>query len=205
VRKVGLLPIIYTHPPATVLFLITCLVWLVPEMTAMHRQMAKVARNVDLIQDKGSLLVLLTLQWIGLALNFLFAWLLPAAAIPWQPASFYFAGEVAILLGVALRWISIRVLGASFTRDVAVSPDQPVVQHGPYRLIRHPAYTGTLLTMLGVGLVVTNWASLTVLLLCVFLGHLYRVRIEEQALVRTIGQPYVEYMRRTKRFIPWVF
>jgi protein-S-isoprenylcysteine O-methyltransferase Ste14 len=86
-----------------------------------------------------------------------------------------------------------------------VSPDQQVVQHGPYRLIRHPAYTGTFLTMLGVGLVVTNWASLICLLLCVFFGHIYRVNIEEQALIQTIGQPYIEYMRRTKRFIPRVY
>ena len=59
--------------------------------------------------------------------------------------------------------------------------------------------------MLGVGLAMTNWASLVALLLCVFLGHIYRVRIEEKTLVRMIGEPYIEYMRRTKRFIPWVY
>jgi len=83
--------------------------------------------------------------------------------------------------------------------------DQQVIQLGPYRYIRHPAYSGTFLTMLGVGLVTTNWASLIVLLLFVFLGHIQRVRVEEKAMIRTIGQPYIEYMRRTKRFIPWVF
>jgi len=31
------------------------------------------------------------------------------------------------------------------------------------------------------------------------------VRVEEKVLVQTLGQPYVDYMRRTKRFIPWVF
>jgi protein-S-isoprenylcysteine O-methyltransferase Ste14 len=51
----------------------------------------------------------------------------------------------------------------------------------------------------------TNWASLLALLLCVFAGHFYRVRIEEKALIRTIGQPYIEYMRRTRRFIPLLF
>ncbi len=167
--------------------------------------MAKVSRNADLIQDRGSLVILLGLQWTGLALNFLLAWLLPAAAISWQRTALFFVGETCILLGVALRWYAIRVLGRFFTRDVAVSPDQQVVQRGPYRLIRHPAYSGTFLTMLGVGLAMTNWASLICLLALVFLGHFYRVRIEEKALIRTIGQPYLEYMRRTRRFIPWVF
>lgn len=200
-----MLPLIYTHPAAAILFLVTCLVWLVPETVNMRRQMGKVSRKADSIQDRSSLVVLLGLQWTGLALNFLLAWLLPSAAIPWQPTGLFFLGLSAILLGVALRWYAIAVLGRYFTRDVVVSHDQSVVQRGPYRLIRHPAYSGTFLTMLGVGLAVTNWASLTALLLCVFLGHIYRVSIEEKALIRTIGQPYVEYMRRTKRFIPWVY
>jgi len=52
---------------------------------------------------------------------------------------------------------------------------------------------------------VANWASLVALLLCVLSGHLYRVSVEERALSQTIGQPYVEYMHGTKRFIPLVF
>jgi protein-S-isoprenylcysteine O-methyltransferase Ste14 len=200
-----LLPLIYTSPAAAGLFLITCLVWLVPEMAGMRRQMAKISRKAEIIQDRGSLVILLGLQWAGLALNFLLAWLVPAAAIPWQRTGLFFLGLIAMLLGVGLRWYAIRALGGYFTRDVVVSNDQPVIQHGPYHFIRHPAYTGTFLTMLGVGLVMTNWASLIVLLLCVFLGHIHRVSVEEKALIRTIGQPYIEYTRHTKRFIPWVY
>ncbi len=199
------MPLIYTNGTATGLFLATCLVWLIPEVAGMRRQMAKVSRKTGFIRDHGSLAILLAFQWTGLALNFFLAWWLPSAAISWQRTGLFFLGETAILLGVALRWSAIRQLGGYFTRDVAVSSDQHVVQEGLYRLIRHPAYSGTFLTMLGVGLVVTNWASLASLLAFVFLGHLYRVAVEEKALVQTIGQPYLEYMRRTKRFIPWVF
>ena len=200
-----MLPLIYTNPAAAGLFLVACLIWLVPEAAGTHRQMGKVSRNADLIQDRGSFVILVGLQWTGLALNFLIAWLLPVASIHWQRTALFFLGLTIIILGVALRWYAIGVLGRYFTRDVVVSREQPVIQHGPYRLIRHPAYSGTFLTMLGVGLAVTNWASLISLLICVFLGHMYRVRIEEKALIRTIGQPYSEYMRHTKRFIPWVF
>src|SRR2546430_12693445 len=97
------------------------------------------------------------------------------------------------------------MVGGCFPRDDAVSADQQVVQAGPYRYIRHPACSGTFLTMLGVGLAVATWASLVALLLCVLSGHLYRVSVEERALSQTIGQPYVEYMHGTKRFIPLVF
>lgn len=148
--------------------------------------------------------ILIGLFWSGVALNFLFGWLFPVAALSWHRTALFFVGVTLILLGVALRWYAIWTLGAYFTRDVAVSTDQKVVQTGPYRFIRHPSYSGTFLTMLGVGLAMTNWASLVALFLCVFSGHLYRVSIEEKALIKIIGQPYIEYMHYTKRFIPWV-
>jgi protein-S-isoprenylcysteine O-methyltransferase Ste14 len=149
--------------------------------------------------------ILIGLQWVGLALNFLLAGLFPAAAIPWYRTALFSIGVILILLGVALRWYAIWTLGRYFTRDVAVSADQQVVQTGPYRSIRHPAYSGTFLTMLGVGLAMTNWASLVTLLICVLIGHMYRVSVEEKALIQAIGQPYVEYMHRTRLFIPLVF
>ena len=57
-------------------------------------------------------MILLGLQWIGLALNFLLAWLIPAAAIPWQRTGLFFLGLSAMLLGVALRWYAIGILGS---------------------------------------------------------------------------------------------
>jgi protein-S-isoprenylcysteine O-methyltransferase Ste14 len=200
-----MLPLIYTSPGAAVIFLAACLIWDVPEVIVAFRQKAKVSRKDASIQDRGSLGILIGLLWGGLALNFLLGGLYQAAAIPWHRTTLFLLGVALILLGVAFRWYAIWTLGPFFTRDVAVSADQMVVQNGPYRYIRHPAYSGTILTMLGMGLALTNWASLVVLLVCVLAGHLYRVRVEEKALSQTIGQPYLEYMHRTKRFIPFVF
>ena len=204
-RRISLLPLIYTNPAAAGIFLAACLVWNVPEMIGAFKQTAKVSRKEASVQDRGSVAILIGLQWIGLALNFLLVWLFPAAAITWHRTTLFGIGVALIPLGIALRWYAIWTLGGYFTRDVAVSADQKVVQNGPYRSIRHPAYSGTFLTMLGVGLAMTNWASLVTLLVCVFLGHLYRVRVEEKVLIQTIGQQYVEYMHRTRRFIPLVF
>ncbi len=200
-----MLPLIYTQPAAAAVFLAACLVWLLPEWIGAFRQMAKVSRKAVQVQDRGSLILLVGLQWVGLALNFALAGWLPAAAIPWPQTALFALGVICLLLGVALRWYAVWTLGRYFTRDVAVSADQQVVQRGPYRFVRHPAYSGTFLTMLGVGLAMANWASLIALLACVFLGHFYRVSVEEKALMHAIGQPYIEYMRRTRRFIPRVF
>ncbi|HWT83467.1 MAG TPA: isoprenylcysteine carboxylmethyltransferase family protein, partial [Candidatus Methylomirabilis sp.] len=72
-------------------------------------------------------------------------------------------------------------------------------------LIRHPAYTGTLITMFGLGLALGNWLSLLVLLAGWAAGHLYRVSVEEKVLVNYFGEPYRDYIRRTRRFIPFVY
>jgi protein-S-isoprenylcysteine O-methyltransferase Ste14 len=200
-----LYPFVLTGRAETVVFIAACLIWAVPEMIGSVRQRARVSRKGASVQDRSSLAVVIGLQWIGLALCFFFARLFPAAAISGQRTAVLLLGILIMLMGVALRWYAIRTLGRFFTRDVAVSADQPVVQDGPYRFIRHPAYSGTFLSMLGLGLAVTTWAGLVCLLACVFFGHLYRVNVEEKALVGAIGQPYVEYMRRTRRFIPLLF
>jgi protein-S-isoprenylcysteine O-methyltransferase Ste14 len=200
-----LLPLMATDPVAAGVWIAACLIWLVPEMIAMPRQMAKHARKSASRQDRRSLGVLLGLQWAGIALNFLLGWFYPEAAIPWPRTALFWSGFLLIVLGVAFRWYAIWTLGRYFTRDVAVSADQPVIQAGPYRIIRHPAYSGTLITMLGLGLTTANWAGLIVLLGCAFLGHSYRVAVEEKALIQAIGRPYLEYMQRTGRFIPRLF
>ena len=200
-----MLPLIYTDAWAAGIFIIACLIWSVPEIIGAMKQTAKAARKEATVQDRASMWILIGLQAVGLALNFLLAGRFQSAAIAWHRTAIFGAGVVLILLGVAFRWYAIGTLGSYFTRDVAVSPEQKIVQTGPYRYIRHPAYSGTFLTMLGVGVATTNWAGLIALLAGVLLGHLYRVGVEEKALARTIGEPYLEYMHRTKRFIPLVW
>jgi protein-S-isoprenylcysteine O-methyltransferase Ste14 len=200
-----MLPLIYTNGTAAGVFAVACLIWMVPEWFGWRRQMSRVSRKGAAAEDRGSMAILVVLQWIGLALNFVLAWMWRAAAITWQPVAVFAVGIALIPIGVGLRWYSIRMLGEYFTRDVAVAADQRVVERGPYRYLRHPSYSGTFVTMLGVGLATGNWAGAICLLACVFAGHYYRVRVEEAALVRTLGQPYLQYMQRTKRFIPLVF
>jgi protein-S-isoprenylcysteine O-methyltransferase Ste14 len=199
------LPLILTNPGAAAIFVLACLIWNVPEGIGMFTQQAGASRAAARARDQGSLVALIGLQWLGLVLAVLLGVSMPGAAIRWQRTALFGLGMGLLLLGVAVRWYAIWVLGRYFTREVAVSVDQPVVRCGPYRWIRHPAYSGTFLTMLGVWLALANWASLVVLVICVGLGHFYRVCVEERALTQVIGQPYIEYMRRTKRFIPWLW
>jgi len=85
-----------------------------------------------------------------------------------------------------------------------VVPGQPVIERGAYHWIRHPSYLAAILMMLGMGLALANWISLIALGIVPLGIYAYRIHVEEKALVETLGQPYRDYMTRTKRLIPFL-
>jgi protein-S-isoprenylcysteine O-methyltransferase Ste14 len=137
--------------------------------------------------------------WAG----FIFARVVPQADITTGSSFVFGLGIVLALAGIALRWYAVMALGRFFTTRVMTTKDQTVVQAGPYRFVRHPAYSGALMTVLGVLLSLTNWLSLLCFVLALP-GFAYRIRVEERALTDALGEPYRDYMRRTKRLVPFV-
>ena len=116
------------------------------------------------------------------------------------------AAAVAIFaIGMILRWVSIIYLGRFFTVDVAIAAGHQVVDTGPYRLLRHPSYTGLLLMFLGTGIASGNILTLLIFVLLPAMALLYRIGIEEAALSDALGPQYLSYMNKTKRLIPFVY
>lgn len=114
-------------------------------------------------------------------------------------------GLLIFVAGVSLRWFSIFYLGRFFTVDVAIAPKHELIDSGPYRLIRHPSYTGALLAFVGFGLSLGNWLALLCLVLPLTAAFYWRIRVEEQALTEALGDPYRHYMARTKRLVPFLY
>lgn len=157
------------------------------------------------IRDRGSHVWLFVAIFAGVFVAFGLVFSRPPiAAIDWHQRLVFWTGITLMLAGLAFRWYAIRSLGRFFTRTVATRAGQYVVDTGPYRLIRHPSYTGALAMFLGMGLAMTNWAALLAIMLGAGIGYAYRVRVEERALCADLGQPYRDYMQRTWRFIPHV-
>jgi protein-S-isoprenylcysteine O-methyltransferase Ste14 len=154
-------------------------------------------------RDSGSKAWVIGSVWTTAAVGIGLAFGFPDAAIKDGRTTVFAAGLVLMLAGMALRWYAVRVLGVFFTVDVATRPGQTVVESGPYRWIRHPSYTGGLLTLLGVLVCCCNPVSLVALVFALA-GYGYRIRIEEEALAADLGAPYRDYMRRTKRLIPFL-
>jgi protein-S-isoprenylcysteine O-methyltransferase Ste14 len=176
--------------------------WIVLELIAWR---VKRSDDSTKARDQGSLSLIAVLWWLGIALAFLLSFLLPQAAISWKRASLFFLGICLMLAGVALRWYSINVLGKFFTFDVAIQSGHNLIEAGPYRYIRHPSYSGALLTLLGFGLALGNWAGLAASLSCLGLAYAYRIPLEEAALAAALGEPYKQYVNRTWRLVPFLF
>ncbi len=154
--------------------------------------------------DRKSLFVLWTVIAASILLGVQATQWLTLASMPHVAAVRCF-GVILFAAGLALRWSSIRRLGKFFTVDVALHQDHQLVETGPYRLVRHPSYTGALLAFAGLGFCIGNWGSLIIFVLPISLAFLLRIHVEECALVEAFGERYQLYQCRTKRLIPFVY
>ena len=176
--------------------------WIIPEWIGSFRQRPEKGATR---RDRGSYAVIGLSLGAGIVAAFACADRVRPATLGWHQPILFWTGIALMLAGMAFRWYAIRALGRYFTREVATREGQTVVAHGPYRLVRHPSYSGVLIIVFGFGLALTNWLSLLVALACTFAGFGYRVHVEEHALCEAIGQPYRDYMKRTWRFIPYIW
>jgi protein-S-isoprenylcysteine O-methyltransferase Ste14 len=200
-------PYFDTHP-AGVLLLAAALAWYLMEAAEFVRGRSSAHwrdATARTPADRGWRLAFAACVIIMTAMLYLAPRLIPAAAI--RPGGTAFAaGLVIAVTGLALRWWSFRALrGRYFNYAVKVSPAQPVVTAGPYRLLRHPGHAGQLLFCIGIGLAAANWAGLAAMTVLPLGLIVWRIRIEETALVTALGERYRRYASGRKRLVPLVW
>jgi protein-S-isoprenylcysteine O-methyltransferase Ste14 len=194
-------PYFFTNHIAGLLLLVATQAWGMMELS--QRSQAR-REGATRISGVGSRLVMLACLIATTAVVYLAPHILPSATI--RPGAVAFAAGMVILLGgLVLRGWSFKALGEYFTHTVMVSSDQPVIASGPYRLLRHPSYTAILLIGIGVGLASANWAGLAGVTLLLLAPLLWRIHIEESALMTTLGDRYRCYAAQHKRLIPLVW
>jgi protein-S-isoprenylcysteine O-methyltransferase Ste14 len=147
--------------------------------------------------DQGTTRMIITAYTLGADLPLV----LRRVPVPQLPPVAGPAGLALEATGLALRAWSMRTLGTSYTRTLRTEGEQHVIDSGPYRLIRHPGYTGSLLTWTGFAL--TSRSMPVIALVAGLLGRAYHRRIvaEEKLLQRDLPD-YIAYSHRTKKLIP---
>ena len=162
------------------------------------------SRGDGVRQDRSTLRVLWLVVTVSVAAGVYVATHFGAAALPNRDV-WRLVGLVQFVLGIAVRWWAIVTLGRFFTVDVQIAKDHALVERGPFRIVRHPSYTGVLLAFVGFALSLANWAALLVITLPIFAAFIRRMNVEEEALTESLGASYLAYMQRTKRLLPGVY
>jgi len=114
-------------------------------------------------------------------------------------------GLLLIFLGSGLFIWARRVLGKFYSGHVSVIEGQKLVQHGPYRFVRHPAYAGYILITLGLALGYSSLMGLAAILFFLLPALMYRIRVEDQLLAEHFGGQFKDYASRTNRLIPGIW
>ncbi len=165
------------------------------------------ARKVKIdASDRRSTYILLLAYGISILL-LLLALLLNSLRIGQIKVSLLF-GWIGVLLmaaGIALRAWATRTLGRFYTRTLITTTSHHVVQEGPYRLVRHPGYSGSLLVWIGAGVATSNWIILILVALVCVGAYFYRIQSEEAMLITTFGKEYLDYIQKTHRLIPYIY
>lgn len=126
-----------------------------------------------------------------------------------QRAAYHFdfvsvIGFVLLISGLGTRLQATRTLGEYFSPVVRVLPEHKLVKHGIYKHLRHPIYLGSMLAFFSVPFIFHSLYGFLVTALAIpFI--LYKIRVEERMLTEKFGDEYRDYVKNSKKLIPYVY
>jgi protein-S-isoprenylcysteine O-methyltransferase Ste14 len=114
------------------------------------------------------------------------------------------AGLLLTFLGVAFSVWARLLLGRNWSSNVTLKQDHTLIRRGPYTIVRHPIYTGFLVAMLGVALILGEIRGL-IAVGVLFLAFWLKSSMEERFMLQQFGPEYLRYQHQVKALIPYVF
>ena len=142
--------------------------------------------------------------WIGTILLFARPEVLGPLLDPVYPesAGLSWGAVLLILVGLGWTWWARIHLGELWSANVAVKEGHAVVRTGPYRLTRHPIYSGLLLALLATAILRNSWAAFGGWALLV-VAFVMKLRQEEKLLLATLGPAYAQYQAQVPALVPY--
>lgn len=111
-------------------------------------------------------------------------------------------GDLLVFVGLIVSIWARITLGGNWSARVALKENHELIERGPYRVVRHPIYSGLLTMILGTAVLAGRTGGFLVLIFCIC-GFWVKLRREEALLARHFPE-YSEYMRRTTALVPFV-
>jgi protein-S-isoprenylcysteine O-methyltransferase Ste14 len=185
-----------------IIWLCICLVWIVAEIQLSRR--SKLDQQQDRLGERRSQ----TWLWLSVSSSLLFALLFKTLAWLPIPLDYLLRQVLGLLLclgGLGLRYWAIIALGKFFSTHVLIIQQHELIVLGPYRWLRHPAYSGLLLALAGAGLAMGDWLALALMTVAPFYAFHARIAIEEKMLREKFGADYSAYAKNTYKLIPLLY
>jgi protein-S-isoprenylcysteine O-methyltransferase Ste14 len=171
-----------------------------------HDKRSKEARITESRKDalEKALLVLMGIGGFLLPLTFILSPLFSFAD--------YSLGLLPLLVGIVCLGFSLWLfhrshvdLGANWSNSLELRENHQIVAFGVYKSIRHPMYAAIFVYALAQALLLPNWLAGPGCLVAFVFMFVFRLRPEERMMLEKFGQPYQDYLARTKRLIPGIW
>jgi protein-S-isoprenylcysteine O-methyltransferase Ste14 len=132
-------------------------------------------------------------------------WLPPVLAARFAPPGLWLPllGTVMVAGGLGFTGWARWHLGRNWSGWVTLKDDHTLICTGPYRVVRHPIYTGLIFALAGTALAIGEWRGVLAVA-CAVLGFVLKLRIEEARMRETFPE-YDRYTQQVAALIPWVF
>jgi len=118
----------------------------------------------------------------------------------------YYIGVPLIIVGVIIRCTAVITLKKAFTLSVQTTNEQNLIKTGLYYVIRNPAYTGSIISLLGVAFAYCHILGVIAVIIICFVCYGIRINIEEKALKAQFKEEFEQYCNQTKyRLIPRIY
>ena len=122
-----------------------------------------------------------------------------------ESSFFTLTGLLLIVLGIAFRVWAIQMLGKFFTATIQIKDDHKLIVAGPYSIVRHPSYLGAWATIAGTTIFFNSYIAFAFAFIGMGVSYYIRIKLEEKALVEVFGQQYLDYQKKVKRVIPFIW
>jgi len=95
-------------------------------------------------------------------------------------------------------------LGGNWSSNVTIKQDHTLVSSGPYRIVRHPIYTGLLIALSGTAIVLGELRCFLGVLIAA-IAWKYKSINEEAFMVQKFGEQYTQYRTQVKGLVPYIW